>query len=147
MNSDLSPSMSKAISKETSVDEPLGQRWGYLIEKGKNHWEQGILPAFEGRSPFPTPQWTERDLVGDETLTTGWAWKDEPGKDLPAHWKDAFELIPEGNQAGRNQETSFVSLDHNAAFTNTQGNTEVVSQPFSTSQSASNDTEHSSHQL
>ena len=105
------------------------QRWGYLIEKGKNYWEQGILPAFEGRSPYTTPQWTERDLVGDYTLVTGWARKDEPGKDLPAHWKDAFELIPEGNQAARNQETSFVSLDHNAAFTNTQGHTGMVSQP------------------
>lgn len=117
LSSDLSPTMANA------------QRWGYLIEKGKNYWEQGILPAFEGRSPFSTPSWTERDLFGDETLDTGWAWKDEPGKDLPAHWKDAFELIPEGNQAGRNQETSFVSLDHNAAFTNTQGDTDVVSQP------------------
>ncbi|KAL8752536.1 MAG: hypothetical protein Q9199_005682, partial [Rusavskia elegans] len=121
----LKPDLSPKISEGSHVKETLGLRWSHLVEKGKRYWEEGVLPALEGRFPFPTPQWTERDLVGDDILDTGWAWKDEPEENLPDHWKDVFELIPEGNKAGRNDDTTLVSLDHNGAFTNIRGDTDV----------------------
>ncbi|KAI4246623.1 MAG: hypothetical protein L6R42_009855 [Xanthoria sp. 1 TBL-2021] len=121
----LKPDLSPKISVGSHVKQTLGLRWSLLVEKGKRYWEDGVLPALEGRSPFPTPQWIERDLVGDDTLDTGLAWKDEPEENLPDHWKDVFELIPEGNKADRNDDTTLVSLDHNGASTNIRGDTGV----------------------
>ncbi|KAL8992143.1 MAG: hypothetical protein Q9169_007338 [Polycauliona sp. 2 TL-2023] len=80
-----------SISKSPLVKRVLGARWKCYVEKGRKYYQEGVLPAFDGQSAFPTPSFTEDDLKAN-----GWDYSDPIEEPLPLHWVKAFELVPEG---------------------------------------------------
>ena len=67
----------------------VSQEFQCYVEKGKQYWEQGVLPAFEGRSRFPAPNFGAGD---DPQKDSGWTSLEE-WKKLPTWWNDAFKSM------------------------------------------------------
>ncbi|KAL8992155.1 MAG: hypothetical protein Q9169_007328 [Polycauliona sp. 2 TL-2023] len=63
-----------------------------LVCKGKQYWEEGVLPAFDGQSRFPTPTFGDAE---DKLADSGWTFRDEP-QALPSYWQEVFKSAQGG---------------------------------------------------
>ncbi|KAL8673591.1 MAG: hypothetical protein Q9168_001989 [Polycauliona sp. 1 TL-2023] len=107
------------ISTGPLTKRALSSRWSCLVENGRKYYEDGVLPAFDGHSPYPTPTFTAHDFEAN-----GWKESNPVEEPLPLHWKDAFELVPEGatdDEDDRDEDVHRVYLDQTLPFTNAQG--------------------------
>ncbi|KAL8753466.1 MAG: hypothetical protein Q9199_005038 [Rusavskia elegans] len=109
------------ISKSPLVKRVLPPQYQCLVEKGNQYYTEGVLPAFDGRSAYATPTFTEGSFTAN-----GWKKSDPVDEPLPLHWEEAFKLIPEGAPAegedsDREDEVSRVYMDQSLPFTNAQG--------------------------
>ncbi|KAL8776269.1 MAG: hypothetical protein Q9213_008331 [Squamulea squamosa] len=75
------------LHNQTHDKRALDPTHNCLVEKGRKYWEEGVLPAFDGHSPFPTPNFG--DAV-DKLADSGWM-SFEASKQLPKWWYDAFK--------------------------------------------------------
>ncbi|KAI4208479.1 MAG: hypothetical protein LQ348_000141 [Seirophora lacunosa] len=71
----------------TRIRRALGQDRQCLVEKGKRYWENGVLPAFDGHSNYPTPDFGNAQ---DALERSGWTSHEELHP-LPNWWKDSFK--------------------------------------------------------
>ncbi|KAI4287898.1 MAG: hypothetical protein L6R35_002844 [Caloplaca aegaea] len=75
------------IHHYTRVKRALGEDRQCLVEKGKQYWEKGVLPAFDGKSEFPNP-----NFGNSETVLEGSGWTSfEELEPLPKWWKDTLK--------------------------------------------------------
>ena len=117
------------VSKWSPIKRVLGPQWQCLVEKGDKYIRQGVLPAYEGRSNFPTPTFTDASFKEN-----GWQMSPPVDEPLPLHWEEAFKLVPEGAPAPdedseREDEVSRVYMDQSLPFTNAQGQRDTVGHP------------------
>ncbi|KAL8871773.1 MAG: hypothetical protein Q9198_007344 [Flavoplaca austrocitrina] len=109
------------VSKWSPIKRVLCPQWQCLVEKGNKYIREGVLPAFEGRSNFPTPAFTDASFKEN-----GWQMSPPVDEPLPRHWEEAFKLVPEGAPAPdedseREDEVSRIYMDQTLPFTNAQG--------------------------
>ncbi|KAL8728798.1 MAG: hypothetical protein Q9166_005176 [cf. Caloplaca sp. 2 TL-2023] len=107
------------------VKRAVSQPFECLVEKGKQYWEEGVLPAFDGKSRFPTPYFGS----GEEFSAledSGWTSNEEP-KPLKDWWNNAFKAtkgkIPKGN-------VRQIYLDQSEGFDNDYGHHEATSASY-----------------
>lgn len=117
------------ISKWLLVKRVLPPQYQCLVEKGNRYYTEAVLPAFDGRSAYATPTFTE-----DSFTANGWKKSEQVDEPLPLHWEEAFKLIPEGAPAegedsDREDEVSRVYMDQSLPFTNAQGQGNTVRHP------------------
>ncbi|KAI4267840.1 MAG: hypothetical protein L6R38_008070 [Xanthoria sp. 2 TBL-2021] len=97
----------------------LSDQFHCLIEKGKQYWEQGVLPAFDGQSRFPNPFFNGESQIQDQLLDSGWT-SDDDNSRLGEHWKDAFRGIA-GGLPDDNTDVIRIFLDQSQDFSNDYG--------------------------
>ncbi|KAL8933745.1 MAG: hypothetical protein Q9216_006228, partial [Gyalolechia sp. 2 TL-2023] len=94
----------------------LSQEYQCLVQKGQQYWEQGVLPAFDGQSRFPAPNFgAAEDILQD----SGWTMTDAP-KPLPSYWTPVMKAtkykIPKSGAPVRR-----IELNQNRDFENDYG--------------------------
>ncbi|KAI4230637.1 MAG: hypothetical protein L6R40_007989 [Gallowayella cf. fulva] len=73
------------------IKRALSSCFGCIVQKEKKYYEEGILPAFDGPSPFPTQQFGK----GEPALNNlGWSRHEEMGAIIPYYWNDALDATP-----------------------------------------------------
>lgn len=109
-----SPLFQSSTHPHTHPKRNVSQTFQYLVCKGQQYWEQGVLPAFAGQSRFPTPNFGGAE---NPLADSGWSWTEDM-KVVPNYWKDAFKTakwkIP---KEGMRQ----IYLDQNESFENDYG--------------------------
>ncbi|KAL8648493.1 MAG: hypothetical protein Q9226_005970 [Calogaya cf. arnoldii] len=108
----------------------LSSQYTCLIEKGKQYWEQGVLPAFDGQSRFPNPFFTggAESQIQDQLLDSGWT-SNEDNARLGDHWKDAFRGIA-GGIPDDNVDVVRTFLDQSQDFDNGYGEQRATSAQY-----------------
>ena len=97
----------------------LSERFQCLVEKGKQYWEQGVLPAFDGQSRFPNPFFNGESKIQDELEDSGWT-SDDDNSRLGEHWKEAFSGLA-GGPPDDNTDVIRIFLDQSQDFSNDYG--------------------------
>ncbi|KAL8847846.1 MAG: hypothetical protein Q9221_007148 [Calogaya cf. arnoldii] len=102
------------LHRQPRVKRALSAQVQCLVQKGKEYWEQGVLPAFDGQFRFPTPNFGDAE---DKLADSGWKKYDDP-QALPSYWQEVFGSTPGGVPT---ESLVKLELDQSREFTNAFG--------------------------
>ncbi|KAL8996525.1 MAG: hypothetical protein Q9169_003992 [Polycauliona sp. 2 TL-2023] len=108
----------------------LGEQFSCLIQKGKQYWEQGVLPAFDAESRFPNPfsNTGGETQIQDLLLDSGWTSNDDNSQ-LGEHWKEAFRNMA-GGVPDDSRNVIRIFLDQSMDFENDHGQQRATSATY-----------------
>ncbi|KAL8730527.1 MAG: hypothetical protein Q9166_003976 [cf. Caloplaca sp. 2 TL-2023] len=107
----------------------LSEPFQCLVAKGKQYYEEGVLPAFDGQSRFPNPfSGGGESTIEDQLSDSGWTSNDDNAR-LGNHWKDAFRGVA-GGIPDDNTDVIRIFLDQSEDFTNDYGDQRATSASY-----------------
>lgn len=101
-------------NRRPRVKRALSEQFQCLVQKGKQYWTEGVLPAFDGQSRFPAPNFGDAE---DKLADSGWATYNDP-QALPSYWQEVFKSTKDGVPT---ENLVKVELDQRRDFTNAFG--------------------------
>ncbi|KAL8806804.1 MAG: hypothetical protein Q9182_001064 [Xanthomendoza sp. 2 TL-2023] len=120
-----------ALGSGRLVERDVDQRFDFLVKKGGKYYDEGVLPAFDGHSPYSTPSLEHTSLKAN-----GWSQKENEQEPLPMDWRAAFRQVPESNSAAEDMideesgdaDVVQYQMIQDSSFTNADGKPNIVSQ-------------------
>ena len=99
--------------RQPQVKRVVSEQLQCLVEKEKLYWEQGVLPAFDGQTPFPTPDFGD----SEDKLSDSWTSFEDP-QALPQCRQDVFESTTGGVPT---ENFHKIALDQRCEFASASG--------------------------
>lgn len=111
---DVKIDLVSSTDRRPRVKRALSEQFQCLVQKGRQYWTEGVLPAFDGQSRFPAPNFGDAE---DKLADSGWATYNDP-QALPSYWQEVFKSTKGGVPT---ENLVKVELDQRRDFTNAFG--------------------------